>query len=217
MDEPKTPAASAPPYVLLAIAACAVLIAVLSFLPWVEFSYEPSGLDNNLPSFSFTLDGTEVSRLRGPDYDQPADIVGQETNPCTCRVDAGDGYITAGLGLILLAVAGAGLFLPAVSKRLVAILTIAAALLAFVVAGYNALGDWEGVGAPSFDAEFANLDGTVQPALWALVAVSIVAAVLGAVMWSLERAAEREEDDFEYDEETSEPEKALTERAEGWA
>lgn len=219
MDEPQQLPNRTRPYLLLGVAACAVLMVVLSFLPWVKFEGEAIslGFENTFGHFSFSLDGTEVSRLRGPDYAQPADILGQETNPCTCRVDTGDGYITAALGLLLLAVSGAGLFLTAVSRRLIAILTIAIGMLAFVVAGYNALGDWIGVGAPTIDHEFANLDGTVQPALWALVVASVVAAVLGAVMWSLDRAAEREEDDFEYDEETSEPDEALTERAEGWA
>lgn len=201
---------------LLGIAACAVFLIVLSFLPWVEFitaPVEPGILGDLRPQISFSLDGTELSRLRGTDYDQPADILGQETNPCTCRVSFGDGYVVAAFGLALLGVAGAGLFLP-LATRFVAVLAMAISLVALLVSGYNATGDWMGVGARTLDDTFVNLDGTVQPALWALVAVSALAAVLGAAIWSLERAAEREADEYEYDEE---PEDTMTERAEGWA
>jgi hypothetical protein len=183
-----------------------ILIIVLSFAPWVEFTPDPEALFEGT-TFSFSLDGTELSRLRGPDYQQPADISGQEEFPCSCRSGFGDGYIVALMGLLIVAAAVAGIFLRG-RERMAATVVIVAALIAFAVAGYNATGIWQGAGARSLDDPFVLLDGDVRAELIALTVLSGVAAVMGAVVWSL---LPRGENDYVDDEELA------AEDAEAWA
>jgi len=161
----------------------------LSFLSWVDF--EGADLVDG-GTFSFGVAGTELSRLRGPDYYQPADIADQQTDVCTCRADVGDGYLTAALGAVVTIAAIAGLVLPG-RRRLAAIFAIGASLGAFIVAGYNAAGEWQAIGAAAQDDPFVEMTGTVSPALYALAGIAAISSVLGAVLWIQARVAEDEE------------------------
>ena len=190
MDDQEQTSQAPRPYLLLGVAAAPLLIVVLSLpaLDRVQLR-DRQGLDNDLPAFSFSLDGTESAACAaGTTPSPPTSSAGDDR--CTCRVDFGDGYITAGLGLVLLAVAGAGTrSYAAVSRRLVAIAhdrrlrclrSWSRATTRSATGSASAL--------PTIEDIFVNLDGTVQPGLWALVAASVTAAVLGAVIWSLDRA-----------------------------
>jgi hypothetical protein len=170
---------------LAALLAAGALMIALSFLPWVNFRTQAEDVSFGFPEVSFSIDGSQLSRLRGPGYNQPADIAGQEVNPCTCRVKTGDGYIVAVLGAVVLAAAALGLALPRMSMPVI-VTVIGASLPAFAVAGYNATGIWQGVGAASLEDVFVKLEGSVRLELLALTAVAGLAAIGGAALWSLE-------------------------------
>jgi hypothetical protein len=182
----------------LGLVACGLLIIPLSFLPWVEFEGEDL-VDGG--TFSFGVAGTELSRLRGPDYYQPADIADQETDVCTCRTDLGDGYFTAILGAIVVLAAAVSFFLGQQGRRAAWAVAIAAGLGAFGIAGYNAAGEWQAIGAANQDDPFVEMSGTVLPALYILTLAAAAAAVLGGLLWRGQLQDEAEdrlvEDDFE--------------------
>jgi hypothetical protein len=182
--------------IIVALAACGVLVVVLSFLPWVSFEGEDLV---NSGTFEFGVPGTELSRLRGPDYYQPADIADQTTDVCTCRAEFGDGYITAILGGLIVVAAVLAVAVRG-NARIAPVLAIAASLTAFALAGYNAAGEWQAVGAQTQDDPFVEMTGTVLPALYLLTALAAASAVLGAVLWwahSQETEDEEEYTDFE--------------------
>lgn len=164
----------------LGLVACGVIVIALSFLSWVEFKGEDLVDDG---TFSFGVPGTELSRLRGPDYYQPSDIADQEIEVCTCRTDFGDGYFTAILGAIVAVAAGASLALGPQGRRATWALAIAAGLGAFGIAGYNAAGEWQAIGAATQDDPFVEMSGTVLPTLYILTVAAATAAVLGGVLW----------------------------------
>ncbi|MEX0682643.1 MAG: hypothetical protein WD904_03910 [Dehalococcoidia bacterium] len=197
-------------YVLLTVTACAGVMAVLALMNWVEFESN----DMAPADHSFSVRGTDLSRVRGDDYEQPADILKHGEPLCSCRVSFGDGYVVAGLALLVLAAAGAGVFLTGYDRS-VAILISAASVGAFAIAGYNALGKWQAIGATGVDGAPILLHGTIRPELIALTALSGLTAVLGAVLWTLAAAW-----DEGYDGEDEEPEDIddmMLERVNGWA
>jgi hypothetical protein len=205
------PASPTPPRAVAVILAILVfiglLIIALSFAPWVRF--EDKGAGSAAQEFSTTVDGTEIGRLVGDDYEQPADVADQLTNPCSCRSDAGDGYVTAFLGAMIVAGAALGL----VWKTLVragTLLATVASLGVLIVAGYNAMTKWQAVGAPDLKSTFVQLSGDVTPWLYALTALAAVSAVLCGVVWTLILSMREEEDDMLEEE-------PLTEGLNGWA
>ncbi len=202
--QPQTPTAVR--VVLFAIAICGLLIIGLSFAPWVQF--ENIG-DNPGDYVSFSIPGTQIGRVVGDDYNQPADVADQRTNPCSCRGDAGDGYITALLGAFVIAGAGAALFWSGLT-RWATLLVAFSSLGALVVAGWNAMTTWRAVGAPDLQSTFVELSGDVTPQLHALTALSALTAILCGVVWALSTSAAPAEDEL-TDEET------LPEGANGWA
>jgi hypothetical protein len=160
-----------------------LIMIALSFANWVDFEPEPGALVEG-PAFGFSLDGTELSRVRGPDYEQPADIVEQTEFPCSCRVGFGDGYMVMILGGAIIGASLAGMMVIARARAAAAAIVVAS-LIAFVIAGYNATGLWEGVGAQTLDDTFVNLDGDIRAELILLMVVSALPAVLGAAVWSI--------------------------------
>jgi hypothetical protein len=169
---------------LLALAAVAgLLMIILSLAKWVDFEPETGALLDG-PNFSFSLAGTELSRVRGPDRKQPADIVKQKEFPCTCRAEPGDGYVVAALGGLIVGTSVAGIAVLAWARR-AAVSTVLASLFAFVIAGYNATGLWQGVGARTSEDTFLLLDGDVRAELILLTLVAALPAVLAASVWGI--------------------------------
>jgi hypothetical protein len=197
-------------FLLITIALCGALIVLLSFLPWVNFDEDdPFVAGTSLAGLSFTLDGTDVSRLQGA-IDLP-DARTQGENACTCRADFGDGYLTAIFGAITLATAAGAVVIRSRMGVFVAG-AILASLASVALGGYNATGIWEGVGAHVGSGAFLNMDGDVTFGLFALTALSALASVLGAVVLMI---AVREARELEAA--SIEAEEGELEEAEGWA
>jgi hypothetical protein len=189
---------------LLALGACGALMILLSALPWITFTSidYADGLDFvTLPDTSISISGLETSRLRDTETIDRGTI--QEVDEwCSCRVGFGDGYLVAGLGLGIIAAAAIGYL--SWRLRFAGMAAMAFATIALFIAGYNALGDW-GAFAWTPERQTEVLEGEITPFLWALVAVSAAAAVLGGVLWSL-APAEIEEPEFEWDDQDLEDE-----------
>ena len=183
---------------------------VLSFMSWVEFTEDdPFVAGTPLAGLSFSVDGPELSRIQGATDHSGAREQGD--NASTCRTGFGDGYLTAILGLVVLA-AASGAVLVRSRRATFVIVVVLASLAAVVIGGYNATGIWEGVGAASGDGAFLNLDGDVTFELFTLTALAALGAVLGAVV--LMTAAR---DALEQAVEEIEAESAEIEEANGWA
>jgi hypothetical protein len=162
---------------LIGTLACAVLVIALSFLSWVDFRPEANASIPELKREAiFSLRGTELSRIRGPQ--SISETNAQVFDACSCRSDFGDGYLTAILGGVA-AAAAVGAFLLRHAKRSLIIVAMLAALTAFTIAGYNAIAIWEGVGRSDQGERLMNLDGSVRAELYALTAIAGLAAVLG--------------------------------------
>jgi hypothetical protein len=203
---PDTGARGATRLVLLFIAALGLLIIALSFAPWVKFEGTVPGADVAVVSIS--ISGTEIGRVVGDDYNQPADVADQHTNPCSCRGDKGDGHITAVLGIVVTIGALVGLAMPRLVRG--ATLTVAvSSLAALVVAGWNAMTTWSAVGARDLESTFVELSGQVTPALWALTTVAAATAILCGVVWALTATPAPEEKILE--------EEVIPEGLNGWA
>jgi hypothetical protein len=171
-------------FLLIAIAMCGAIIVVLSFMNWVDFAADdPFVLGTPLEDLSFTLDGTDVSRIQGAIELPEARLQGE--NACTCRAGFGDGYITAIFGAIVVALASVAILLQS-RIRVLTVAAILASLVAFGIAGYNATGVWEGVGGTSGEGAFLNLDGDVRIELFTLTALAALAAVLGAAVIAID-------------------------------
>ena len=154
--EPRTPLAVRSCFSLIAV--CGLLIVALSFAPWVHFENRRQG-SPRATYVSFSITGTEIGRVVGDDYAQPADVADQDTNPCSCRGDAGDGYITARAGRDRdRRRRDRGLAWP----RAVRGATLVVALPRWrrlVVAGWNAMTTWKAVGAPDLESTFRGAAG----------------------------------------------------------
>jgi hypothetical protein len=183
---------------LAGIAVCGLLIVALSFLPWVRFTSVPLeasnviAIEGQIPDdTSITISGAETSRLRDLEV-IGLNTVKEEDGWCSCRVGFGDGFITAAMGLVL--VAAAGLALLAGRDRPAAALSAGASLSAMILAGLNAIADWQAL-AWTQQRHLEAVDGTVQPALIALVAAGAAGAVLAAAAWTLAPPAEEWDED----------------------
>jgi hypothetical protein len=201
-------------FLLTAIAACGVLIIVFSFLPWVNFESGPQLLKNPLErTISFSLSGTEISRLQGAS-------LGRVGDDCTCKVDFGDGYITAVLGAVVAAAASAAILLRS-RGRFLTIPTILASLVTFGMAGYNATGLWKGVTFAGGDLTrvTVNLDGDVRIELFTLTLLAVLAAVLAAVALAIDTrdAQALAAEEMEAEEEALEGEEGTAGEVSGWA
>lgn len=163
-----------------AMALLGVLIALLSLAPWVEFrSVDAEGVTPEAPKAEVSVSGYEISRWRDEENLLRNDVESVD-GWCSCRVAVGDGYLTAALGMVLI-LAAAIAFLVGVDRPM-AMGGVVASLAAFAVAGYNGLGEWNAyVWTPLQQLEVTK--GTIQPALWALMAASIVAAIVSGLLW----------------------------------
>jgi hypothetical protein len=195
---------------LIGLATCAAFVVMLSFFPWVDFAPEvnPTVSPPQTAETIFSLNGTELSRIRGAmTIDETAD---QESDACSCRSDLGDGYIVAILGLVAFVGACAALYIRSGARSLVLVATLAI-IGAFTIAGYNAIAVWEGVGR-SFDTEhLMNLDGSVRTELYVLTAIAGLAAILGGAVLATTMRTVPAEDDSDWDDTTG-----LEEQG-GWA
>jgi hypothetical protein len=176
-----------------AIGVGGLLIVALSFLPWVRFTSIPLD-DSSLsqtPDTSVTISGAETSRLRDLEV-IGLNTVKEEDGWCSCRVGFGDGYVTAAMGLVL--VAAAGLAFLAGRERPAASVSAAGSLAALLIAGFNAIADWQALAWTEL-RHLEAVQGTVQPALIALVVAGAAGAVLAATAWTLAPPADEWEED----------------------
>jgi hypothetical protein len=193
----------------MGIAGSGLLIFALSFLPWLHFQSE--GLEGSGLGVSIHLAGTETSRLRDLEVIN-IDTVQEEDGWCSCRVDFGDGFLTAGLGILI--VAGAGLAL--LWRRYVpgAAAAVTGGLLALAVGGFNAIADWQAL-AWTEGRHLEAVSGSVQPALLVLVIIAGVASVISVVTLVLP-SPERLDSEYE-DELPDEGDYLAKEGIEAWA
>ncbi len=189
------------------IAICGLAVVVLSVLPWITFENRFERPDP-LPGVSASFSGLDISRSRDIEDLEEADLP-QNDGWCSCDVAIGDGYFTAALGLLIIASAGIARLggKPALGGGAAAL----AGLAVVALAGYNAIADWS---ALVYGGIFPfTTDGTVQPALYALIAVGAIAAIDGSAVWAISHAPEPTDEeayDYEEDEDT-------TEGTEAWA
>lgn len=194
---------------LIGLATCAAFVALLSFFPWVDFTPDPTGNSPGPASRPFSLNGTELSRIRGAvTIEQASD---QMSEACSCKNEIGDGYLVAIVGAVTFAGACAALYFRAGARTLV-LVAMTAALAAFAIGGYNAIAIWEGVGRSHDTAAFSNLDGSVRLELYALTALAAAAAVLGGAALATTTRTMPTDDDQDWDDGTPE-----LEEVSGWA
>jgi hypothetical protein len=198
---------------LAAIAVCGFLMIALSFLPWVSFSSIDVEVLSpvNLPDTSIPIAGTETSRLRDTEVITTTTIR-EEDEWCSCRVAFGDGYITAALGLAIVGAAAVAFFTG--RAGIAGSVGAVAGLISLLLTGYNAMGIWEAF-AWTTERHSEVLEGTITVGLWALVAVSGLASIIGVALFTLARRAEAEDEDYvEYEEDA---EDYPPERLNAWA
>jgi hypothetical protein len=187
------------------LAVCGLLIALLSFLPWLHFNSLTIEGDTS-PKASVSLSGTHTSRWRDLENigrDDVQDVDGW----CSCHVGAGDGYLTALLGLVIAVTAAGGWYLG--QDRAAAMAGILASIGVLALAGFDAVSGWHAyIWTSAQQLEFTN--GSLQPALILAVVAAALAAVASAFIWGLvwldDRAYEDEmmDDDEPMYEETAE-------------
>ncbi|MCI0819771.1 MAG: hypothetical protein J4O12_05695 [Chloroflexi bacterium] len=191
------------------IAICGLAVFVLSLLPWLTF--EARDFDGTIvppiPIVSESFSGLDISRSR--DIEDHAETEApHEVGWCSCDAAIGDGYFTAALGLLIIASAGIARLggRPALGGGAAAL----AGLAIVTIAGYNAIADWNAI---IWTSHPVVTEGTVQVALYALIAVGAIAAFDGSSLWAISRAPEpTDEEAYDYDED-DEP----TEGTEAWA
>ena len=162
------------------IALCGVLIALLSFAPWVRFqSIEGEDITPDAPKATVSVAGTHISRSRDEESLLANDVENVD-GWCSCRVSPGDGYLTAALGVVLVATA----VIAAITRRdrSMAITGATASVAAFGVAGYNGLADWNAYVWTNLQ-NLEVTEGTVQPGLIGLIVAAMAAAVLSGLLW----------------------------------
>lgn len=177
------------------IAVCGVLISLLSFAPWVEFhSIDAEGVTPDAPKASVTANGTSLSRWRGAESLLETEVE-EENGWCSCRVALGDGYLTASLGVLLVAAAAIA-FIRRIDGPM-ALVSLAASVGTLGLAGYNGVAEWNAyVWTNLQNLEAAK--GSIQPALYALIFVSALAAVASGLLWGA--GAEMHEEMLEEEE-----------------
>ncbi len=189
------------------IAICGLAVVVLSFLPWVTFATRFSG--EFVPEVNASFSGAELSPSRDIESIQEAEAPHAD-GWCSCDVGIGDGFFTGAFGLILIASAGIA--------RLGGRWTLgggAAALAALAIAGiaaYNAFADWNAIIWTTIPV---ITEGTVQPALFVLIAVGAIAAIDGSAVWAISRSAALDDEEA-YDDTEDETEDPM-EGTEAWA
>lgn len=162
------------------LAVCGLLMIALSFLPWVEFHSGTFEGDTG-EKVSLNLSGTHTSRWRDLETLGPSDPK-EESGWCSCYVGAGDGYLTAGLGAGLIAIAAFGWWTKL--DRPASIFGGVVSLTALGIAGFDALADWQAIIYSNLQGLEA-VEGSIQPALIALLAVSAIAALLSGLALGL--------------------------------
>ena len=177
------------------IAICGLAVVVLSFLPWVTFATrQPSALGTPV-IVSESFSGLDISRSRDIESIAVAEAPHDE-GWCSCDVAIGDGYFTAALGLVLIASAGIARLggRPALGAG-----TAALAGLAIVgIGGFDAVADWSAI---VWTTQPVVTEGTVQPALFALIAVGAIAAIDGSAVWAMSHVPEpTDEEAYDYEE-----------------
>ena len=192
------------------MATCGLLMIGLSFLPWVRFHSLAFEGDTS-PEASVTFTGAHISRWRDLDSLGRNDVK-SEDGWCSCDVALGDGYLTAGLGLAVVVVAVAGWFTG--RDRAAAIAGIVASISALALAGIDALASWNAyIWTTAQDLEAAK--GALQPALIALVAACVAAALFSGASWSYATMQRRAYDEMDEDDEMTDEE--ANEETESWA
>jgi hypothetical protein len=184
------------------IAVCGVLVTMFSFAPWLRFHSISDALTTpGAAQASVRVRGTHISRLRDKESLARTDVQSVD-GWCSCRVTIGDGYLTAVLGVLLIAAAAAAYV--GGRDRPAAMVGVAASLGALGVAGFNGIASWQAYVWTDLQA-LEITDGTVQVWLSLLVAAAAASAVLSGLLWGAgaeevheEILAEEEE---EWDEE----------------
>lgn len=188
------------------IAIGGLAVVVLSFLPWVTFENRIQSAF--VPEVSTSFSGLDISRSRDIESIAEAEAPHAE-GWCGCEVGIGDGYFTAALGLIMIASAGIARLgrRPALGGGATAL----AALAIVTIAGFNAVADWNAI---IWTAVPVASDGTVQPALFAMIAVGAIAAIDGSALWAISRSTSFDnEEAYDYTEGEEDP----MEGTEAWA
>ncbi len=177
------------------IAICGLAVVVLSVLPWVTFETRQSTTLPGPVIVSESFSGLDIGRSRDIESTFEAEAPHAE-GWCSCEVAVGDGYFTAALGLVLIASAGIARLggRPALGGGAAAL----AALAIVAVAAFDAVADWNAI---IWTTSPVITDGTVQPALYALIAVGGIAAIDGSAAWTMSRGtAYDDEEAYDYDE-----------------
>ena len=199
------------------LALCGLAIVILSFMTWVKFdggplrSIEPASASGSLTS-EVSGQNTSIWRDReGRDAHTDAPLT---AGWCSCEVSFGDGYLTAALGLGVVAAAAAASLL---SSRIALLVSLLASGGVMVIAGFNAFADWSALVSAGY-GDTLPTDGDVQPALYLLVAAGAIAAILAVTTWAAEIATEAEYDDEEDEDNTlDESDETMLESVMTWA
>jgi hypothetical protein len=193
------------------MATCGLLMIGLSFLPWVRFHSLAFEGDAS-PAASVTFTGAHISRWRDLDSLGRNDVKSVD-GWCSCDVTLGDGYLTAGLGLAVFGVALAGWLTG--RDRAAAIAGIVASISALGLAGIDAIASWNAyIWTTAQDMEAAK--GTLQPALIALVAACVAAALFSGAAWSFATMQRLAYDEMDAQEAAMMSDET-TEETESWA
>lgn len=171
---------------------------MLSFLTWVRF--EAEGAIAGRPTV-VEISGLDTSMWRDDESIDDHSTAPRGIGWCSCEVGFGDGYITAALGLALVALASAAALTEFTGRALLG--AVAAALAALVAAGFNAFADWSALVSVTNAGTTVAAEGEVQWALYALLAAAALAAVLAAAGWVADWAYE-EEEEYDYEDENGE-------------
>jgi hypothetical protein len=173
---------------LIILTGCGMLMAALGFAPWMTFrsSFEPHGPG----AVSFDVAGTRLSALRDDEVVGRSDVESR-FGWCSCHVELGDGYVVAGLGVVIALAAVAGLvtgragFVPPVALLL--------GVAAVAVVAYNAFAEgWDAL-AYTRSAQLQAVSGSPTPWVYTLIPVSATASILGALLWGIVQIEHEEE------------------------
>lgn len=175
---------------LAAVALLGLVIVVLSFMTWLEFeSDNPRPTSDEDQVVSVELSGDETSVWRDLDT-IGTEIDDEESGWCSCRADFGDGYLTAALGVLLVALASAAAFTRVSGTA--ALAAVITSLAVVVIAGFNAFADWNATWLVGSTPVIGK--GDVQLALYGVVVAGAIAAILSVAAWAAEGELERDEE-----------------------
>jgi hypothetical protein len=175
------------------IAICGLAVVVLSILPWVTFENRIQG--GFLPEVNASFSGLDISRSRDIESIAQAEAPHAE-GWCSCEVAIGDGYFTTALGLLL--IASAGIARLGGRDALGGGAAALAGLAVVGIAGFDAVADWNAI---IWTTSPVVTDGTIQPALFALIVVGAIAAIDGSAVWAMSRSTSfNDEEAYDYPE-----------------